>query len=235
MQGDWKPFGALNKVLTSQTVTERVLGVSGTATVRTNVLFLGTGNNIEPVQDMRRRVVSIRLTPSDETPALRKFEHDPVGTIKQHRARVVSCALTIIDAFRAAGQPQTPAPSIGSYGEWSIWCRQPLLWLGEPDPAQSLIDQVSNDSDQAVLGQFLRRWLWAFQSRSVTVRQLIAKADQEPQLEEALADLPVFEGRHVNPNKLGWFFKKNLGRRADGLRIEAGDSSERTSWRVVKD
>src|SRR5690606_30134983 len=44
MQTDWKPFGAINKALTSQTTTERLLGKSGTATARTNSLFLGTGN-----------------------------------------------------------------------------------------------------------------------------------------------------------------------------------------------
>jgi hypothetical protein len=58
---DWKPFGAINKALTSHTTTERLLGKSGTATARTNSLFLGTGNNTGPIKDMRRRVVTARL------------------------------------------------------------------------------------------------------------------------------------------------------------------------------
>jgi hypothetical protein len=235
MQGDWRPFGALNKALTSPTTTERLLGSSGTATARTNVLFLGTGNNIEPIQDMRRRVVSIRLTPSGDTPALRKFENDPVGAIRQNRARVVGCALAIIAAYRAAGQPSTAVKPISSYEEWSTYGRHPLLWLDEPDPAQSLIDQVTNDSDQEVLGAFLKHWFWIFRSSPVTVRKLIAKAEENSDLMDALFELPVLDGKHVNPNRLGWFLKKNRGRRAAGRRIESADSSERRAWQVLAD
>lgn len=89
MQTDWKSFGALNKALTSATTTERLLGSSRTATARTNVLFLGTGNNIEPEHDMRRRVVSIRLEPLSATPTLTEFaeegpvEHTQSGASKQ--------------------------------------------------------------------------------------------------------------------------------------------------------
>lgn len=67
MQTDWKPFGAINKALTSQTTTERLLGKSGTATARTNSLFLGTGNNTGPIKDMRRRVVTVRLPVTEIT------------------------------------------------------------------------------------------------------------------------------------------------------------------------
>lgn len=233
MQGNWKPFGPINRMLTSPTTTERLLGTNRSATVHTRALFLGTGNNIEPERDLRRRVVSIRLAPRHETPALRSFRRDPVADLRKHRARAVECVLAIIGAFRAEGEPMAKVPAIGTYDDWSRFCRHPLMWLGLPDPAQSLIDQVSHDPERQSLAELLDAWHRHFGLRSVTVRQLIAKAEQKPDLMEAIEELPVMEGRSVNRNKLGWFISKNRGRRADGYRIEPGDSTERRSWRVV--
>lgn len=233
MQTNWKPFGAINRMLTSPTTTERMLGTNRSATVPTRALFLGTGNNIEPERDLRRRVVTIRLAPRHETPALRSFHGDPVADMRNHRAMAVACVLTIISAFRAAGEPMAAVRPIGTYDEWSRLCRQPLIWMGLPDPAQSLIDQVSHDPDQQALAALLDVWFNLFGSKSVTVRQIIAKAEEKPLLMEALEDLPVMDGRHINRGKLGWFISKNRGRRADQLRIEAGDSSERRSWKIV--
>lgn len=233
MQTNWKPFGAINRMLTSPTTTERMLGTNRSATVPTRALFLGTGNNIEPERDLRRRVVTIRLAPRHETPALRSFHGDPVADMRKYRTKAIASVLTIISAFRAAGEPMANVRPIGTYDEWSRLCRQPLLWLGLPDPAQSLIDQVSHDPDRQALAALLDAWFDVFGSKSVTVRQIIAKADEDTALMEALEDLPIMDGRHINRGKLGWFISKNRGRRADQLRIEAGDSSERRSWKIV--
>jgi hypothetical protein len=235
MQTNWKSLGPLNRALTSSTTTERLLKTNRTATVPTKVLILGNGNNIEPERDLRRRVVSVRLAPRNETPSLRSFQRDPVAEVRKHRARAVGCALNIIGAYRAAAEPVTGVHTIGTYEEWSRLCRYPLIWLGLPDPAQSLIDQVSHDPERESLAEFLQVWHRYFGSRSITTRKLIAKAEQESELMEALEELPVIDGRYVNPGKLGWYISKNKGRRADGLRLEPGDSAERRSWKVVAD
>lgn len=233
MQTNWKPFGPLNRALTSASTTERLLGTNRTVTVPTKALFLGTGNNTEPERDMRRRVVSIRLAPKVETPSLRSFQNSPLAALRERRAEAVGYALNIIAAFRAAGGPASGAPSIGTYEEWSRYCREPLIWLGQPDPAQSLIDQVSHDPERESLSEFLDAWFQVFGTASVTVRKLISKADEHPALMDALEELPVMDGRYVNRGKLGWFISKNRGRRAGGFRIEPGDSSERRSWKIV--
>jgi hypothetical protein len=234
MQTGWKSFGALNKALTSPTATERLLGSSRTATARTNVLFLGTGNNTEPEQDMRRRVLSVRLAPRSESPALLRYRSEgPLDHIRKHRAAVVGAALTIIGAYQAADYPAIDVPPIGTYEEWCALCRQPLLWLGQPDPATSLIEQLNHDPDQELLGEFLDLWYGRFGSSPMTVRKLLAKANDIHVLMDVLAELPVMDGKYVNPGKLGWYLNKNRGRRANGLRIERADSSERNAWKVV--
>jgi hypothetical protein len=235
MQTDWKPYAVMNRALTAETITERVLGVSRSATVSTRTLILGTGNNVSPVADMSRRVLSIRLYAQMENPALRSFTGRPVDELKVNRGRYVSHALTIIRAWIAAGRPKADVPDIASYdGLWSSLCRQPLLWLGEADPASSLIDQVRDDPYLEPLGNLLQAWHACFGERSVTLRNLISTADKCPDLEEALEDLPAMERDRINRSKLGWFFKRNVQRIVGGLELQHGDSSERNSWRVVK-
>jgi len=233
MQTDWKSFGPLNKALTSPTTTERVLGSSRTATAATNVLFLGTGNNIEPERDMRRRVVTIQLAPNGDNPALRAFRGNPLQQIKQFRARAVGAALTIIGAYKAAGSPQADLKPIGTYNEWSDLCRHSLCWLGEQDPATSLIDQVTHDPEQELLAELMAAWHREFGSSAVPVRRIVARAEHDTDLMDALVELPVMDGRFVNPGKLGWFLKRVRGRRAGGYQIEPAESSERRAWKVV--
>ena len=232
MQTDWKPFGAINKALTSQTITERVLGISGTATARTNSLFLGTGNNTSPVKDLRRRVVTIRLAPKSN---LRSFKHDPYKRISKNRSLFVGFALTIIQAFLLHGKRDETLIPIGSYDDWSRFCREPLIWLGQPDPASSLINQVKDNSDNEALAVFLKLWRDIYDFDSVIVRELISDAQKKPKLMEIVHELPVTERGTINPHLLGQYLKRHRGVRVNGLRIEDGHSTERKAWRVLTD
>jgi hypothetical protein len=235
VQTGWKSLGPINKALTSATITERVLSRSRTATARTNVLFLGTGNNVEPGQDMRRRVVSIRLAPRSETPTLQVYKFNPVSHVRKDRARLVQAALTIIEAHRLAGRPVFDVPPIGSYEEWTAVCRHPLLWLGEPDPATSLIEQVQNDDDQDALGEFLKVWFRLFDAEPMMVREVVPYAARTAKFAEVLDEVGVMDGPVVNKKRLGWYLRQCRGRWADGLRIESGPNSQRNTWRVVAD
>ena len=215
-QEHWKPYGTMNRSLTSPTITDRLLGMNRMSTVSTNVLLIGTGNNIEAERDMRRRVLTSRLAPPVEDPSQRTYAKDPLAIIRERRAEYVGHALTIIRAYQEAGSPTPNVRSIGSYDEWSRHCRHPLIWLGFPDPAQSILDQVSHDPDKEALAQFLAIWFHVFDTESVTTREIVERAGHDTRLMEAMDDLPVSDGRGINPGKLGWFISKNRGRRAGG-------------------
>lgn len=232
MQDDWQPYGAINKALTSRTTTERLLGKSGTATAPTNSLFLGTGNNTNPIKDLRRRVVTVRLSPKFRQ---RAFSHNPHREISKHRSVYVGFALTIIQAFLLHGKRDDTLTPIGSYEEWSRFCREPLIWLGEPDPASSLISQVRDDTDNEALAVFLKEWRSFYDGESVMVRELLSDAEKRPQLLQILHELPVTERGAINAHKLGQYLKRHRGVRLNGLRIEDGKSSERKAWRVLTD
>jgi hypothetical protein len=234
MQTQWVPHGVINRMLTSDTITDRVLGVSRTVTVGTRTLFLGTGNNVGPIRDMSRRVVTIRLHPLTATPATLSYKGDPAKLVRERRGQYVAAALTIISAWKLAGSPKSDVCSIASYdGLWNDLCRQPLLWLGLPDPATSLIAQVQHDPDQDDLGQLLRSWHDLIGEKPVMLRQVLDAASDHPDLEEALQDLPVVDREVINRSKLGWYLKRHVNRIVDGLELQAAESSIRNAWRVV--
>ena len=169
--------------LTSEYLTDRILGGSKTATVNTRTLMLSCGNNVGPVGDMTRRTVTIALDPKCETPAARTFAADPLTVVMENREKYVSHALTIIRAYLCAGAPavQTadgaPLRTLASYGAWSRWARAPLVWLGLPDPAASVFERMDDDPDKGMLCRLMHAWRDLFGAKDVAVRDIVNSAE----------------------------------------------------------
>jgi hypothetical protein len=235
MDGDWAPFGVIKRMLTAPQISDRILGYSKTATVSTRTLFLGSGNNVRPVRDLLRRVLTINLDPRVETPATLSYRGDPVAEVRGNRGKYVMAVMTIIQAWRAAGMPRTDVESIASFdGDWSDYCRHPLIWLGLPDPAKVLIEQVTHDPDRDILKGLLTAWYNAFRSVPTTVRKAVEKSLHEhPDLLDALREFPVEERGGINHSKLGWILKKNANRIVGGMEFQRDEADGRTAWRVV--
>lgn len=237
---DFKPHAILNRALTSESITDRILGISKTATVSTRVFMIGSGINVAPERDMNRRVVTIKLASCPVDRLRRNFTGRPAELVREKRMEMVGAAFTIIQAWRAAGRPKDDDSDIASYGDdWSDHCRHPLIWLGLPDPAQSLYDQVEDDSNSEALGHLLKVWHETFGNSVVTVRQVVSKLDTVlgGPLQEALEDIPIRDGRYINNSKFGWYLKKNAGRIVGGLRFAQHPANGRRGWvaeKVVK-
>jgi hypothetical protein len=237
LTGNLLAHKSLCTVLTSEFMSGRILGVSKTATVSTRTLFLSSGNNVGPVQDMTRRCLSIRLDPSCETPAARSFKRpDLVREVLAERGRYVSAALTIVRAWIVAGRPKAICKSLAGYGDWSDLCRQPLLWLGCADPTVSVFEAMAEDPDRETLGRLLRAWQAVFGRMPAMVRDAVKKAEvfheEHVELREVLRDIADERGE-INRRKLGWWIRRHAGRIVDGLRF-ARSSGNRSAeaWRV---
>lgn len=233
MTTDWIPHGVINRMFTSEGITDRVLGVSKTATVGTRVLVLGSGNNVGPVRDLRRRVLTIHLDPRVAVPAMIEYQGSPVEHVRQNRDRYVGLVLTIIRAWRQAGSPRAKLASIATFnGPWTDLCRHPLVWLGHPDPATTLIAQVSHDPDTDALLGLMAAWHAALGSTPTTIRDALVAALDDVDLRDALHDCPVDDRGAINRNKLGWFLKKNVNRIVGGFEFQRTEGGGRTAWRV---
>jgi hypothetical protein len=53
-------------------------------------------------------------------------------------------------------------------------------------------------------------------------------------LKDALFELPVVERGNINPNKLGWFLKKNANRIVNGFEFQTAKADGRLAWSVVQ-
>ncbi|SEN73864.1 RepB DNA-primase [Nitrosospira multiformis] len=235
MATDWTPHGIIKRVLTAEQITDRILGASKTATVSTRTLFLGSGNNVGPVSDLLRRIVTIHLDPRCSTPATLNYKSSPVDKVRQNRGRYVAAVLSIILAWHKAGSPRARVENIVTFGgSWSDYCRHPLIWLGQPDPATALLEQVRHDPDAELLGALMIEWQKAFGSRPTTVRKAIEMAGRNyPDLRDAMCEFPIEERGEINHVKLGCLLRKNVNRIINGMEFQKDKAEGHNGWRVV--
>ncbi|MDP2829323.1 MAG: hypothetical protein Q8O37_12040 [Sulfuricellaceae bacterium] len=237
LTGDLVAHKSLCTVLTSEFMSGRILGVSKIATVNTRTLFLSSGNNVGPVQDMTRRCITIRLDPGCETPAARSFTRpELVRDVLRERGRYASAALTIVRAWIVAGRPKTLCKSLAGYGDWSDLCRQPLLWLGCADPTVSVFEAMADDPDRETLGRLLTVWQSVFGKTPAMVRDAVKQAhalyDAHAELREVLRDIADERGE-INRRKLGWWIRRHAGRIVDGRRfVRASGNRSAEAWQV---
>jgi hypothetical protein len=230
LTSDLYPYKSLCSALTEESLTGRILGLSKTATVGTRTLFLSSGNNVDAVKDMARRCVRINLDPKVETPAARQFQADPLTTVRHDRARFVSLALTVIRAWIVSGDAMTPCKPLASFGQWSTWVRQPLLWLGLPDPAQGIFEQLAQDPDREALGRLLHAWHAEFGETPTMIREAVITCD--PGMDEILREIAE-DRQQINRRRLGRWISRHQGRIVDGLRFErASGTTSAERWQA---
>ena len=236
MDTDWLPHGPIKRMLTAEHITDRILGVSKTATVSTRTLFLGSGNNVGPIRDLLRRVLTIHIDPRCATPATMSYKSAPVDRVRKERGRYVAAVLTIIQAWRAAGSPRADVDNIVTFGgAWSDYCRHPLMWLGHSDPATALLEQVRHDPDGDALGGLMTEWLAAFGSTPTTLRKAVAAAlYDQPNLLDAIREFPVEDRGEIKHSKLGWMLRKNANRIIGRFEFQQAKADGRNAWRVVE-
>jgi hypothetical protein len=180
-------------------------------------------------------VLTIHIDPRCATPATITYKGFPVNKVRQNRGKYVVAVLTIIQAWCKAGMPRAVVDSIVTFaGAWSDYCRYPLMWLGQPDPATALLEQVRHDPDGDALSGLMTEWRAVFDSTATTVRKAVDKAIyNHPNLLDAMRELPVEERGEINRSKLGWLLKKNANRIVDGFEFQQAKADGRTAWRVV--
>ena len=108
------------------------------------------------------------------------------------------------------------------------------MWLGHPDPATALLEQVRHDPDGDALCGLMTEWHAVFGSTPTTVRKAVEEAKRNQNLFDAMRELPVEERGEINRSKLGWLLKKNANRIVGGFEFQKAEADGRTAWRVVE-
>ena len=235
---------ALNALLTAEIWTDRVLGQSQTVSLPNRATLACTGNNLIVRGDTVRRTLLTSLDSGVERPELRGFK---IANLQEHirkdRRSLLSCMYFILQAYKAAGEPERGGKVLGRFEDWSRSVAAPIRWLGRPDPVESQKRLRADDPETQRLGAFLAAWHDVFGDEWVTTKQVLdatpfalpSAAEKYEALREALEDVaPGERPGTINSGRLGWYCTKKRGRLCDGLHLQEDAATKRKRYRVTQ-
>ena len=207
----------LNQAIEHPLVRLRVLGDSDIVEIECRATFFATGNGLRVRGDMTRRTIICSLDAGVERPELREFKQDPLQRVLADRGAYVAAVLTIVRAYLAAGQPGRIKPAVASFPDWSNTVRSALVWLGNPDPVETMEKAREDDPELTELRQVIGAWHYHFGDAPSTARSVADHAcgsDMESAhagLRDALMAVAGERGG-VNCKRLGRWLLKHEGR-----------------------
>jgi hypothetical protein len=159
----------LDAALTATSFSDRVLGVSRTASAPLLMTWYATGNNVAVGADTARRICHLRLESPEERPEEKRgFRHPKLlAWASQNRPRLLAAALAILRGYCEAGRPDMNLAAWGSFEGWSALVRSAVVWSGLPDPGLTrLLLQERSDTVVECMGAILACWERMDPSRS---------------------------------------------------------------------
>ncbi len=253
--------GVVNQILTEAILFPRILGLSETFKVVNRHLLLVNGNNVELQGDLVFRCLRARLDAVTEHPELRAFKTEfPLTVARRERGKLVAAALTILSAFRHAGQPGHGKRPLGGFADWDREIRGALIWAGQADPVDTQASLTGNDRKRANNELLVHAW-FAEQPKQpgrddrtvpLTLRALAEAATMMtaaytdtagiwhppvpacPRLREIISDVADDRRGGVSAHRLGQMIATIKDQVFDGLRIEEGgrDAERIMTWIV---
>jgi hypothetical protein len=236
------PFASpdLARAITQAEYGDRILGESRQLRLPTNVLWTATGNNLIFRGDLASRALLCRIDSRVERPEQRTFKiTDFKAFLRENRKRLVVDALSILRAYQVAGRPRQSVPAWGGFEDWSASIREPLIWLGFPDPCGTRENVIADDPEREIARTLFRAWYEAFPGKPVTVRELLMHAfKRDPGLRYALIAVNEEQRRWglPDPHRLGCWCRSWRSRVLDGLRLCSDEkrTNSGSRWWVAK-
>lgn len=209
-------------VLTSPKYEGRILGVSRTAELPTNTLFMLTGNNLTFGGDMPRRIVNIRVDAEQESPFTRVFDLNPLAHVRANRLALCVAAVTLIlGAF-----PHSVAGRLGSFEDWDRMVAQTVGWIGQHlcdgqfgDPLHLISESHANDPHREELHDLLGALRSTFGNQAFTAKEVRDYVMSELGKGSALRDNLDGICSKITSNAVGLALKYRVGRRVAGLHL----------------
>lgn len=231
-------YPSLASVLTTPTWSGRVLGKSETVSLPVQATFVMTANNPTFNEDLKRRVVPVRLDARVEDPSRRTdFAHSLPAWALANRGRLVWAACTVVAAWVAASRPEpaTGTPTLGSYGPWRRVLGGILSHAGIRGFLGNLHDRDANKSPDAetfeavqdyAVSEYRSHWFYAKDLADVLDRDEVELAffGRTPRSGPELRDA------------LGKFLRKQKDQRVNGYVLERGERRQGPGfpWRFAR-
>jgi putative DNA primase/helicase len=228
----------LGQVISEDEINVRVLSQSKTAKLTNRFVIFVTGNNLNIIGDLNRRMLICEMDAVLEHPETRQFEFNPVTEVLNNRGEYIAACLTIIRAHALEGYPgfseMTP---LNSFEKWSMTVRGALVWLGLRDPVESMEVLKKADPHRVEQSSFVSTFAELFEpdfAPHVTVSEIIeeanksfddGKGDARKRMKEILRE---YGDRHgiVSSRRVGKWLARILGRRFGDLRLRGTNENK---------
>jgi hypothetical protein len=112
---------SIEKALTAETYSDRVLGYTEIRTVPATSIQAFTGNNISPRGDLASRALMTRMSVDRPDPENRNFVHpDPIAWTEAHRGQILRALYTIILGNPRLVEANPPVPETRFKAWWHL-------------------------------------------------------------------------------------------------------------------
>jgi hypothetical protein len=229
----------LCQVLTQPKLNIRVLGHSKKVETPVNAMVFATGNNLTIGGDAIRRSLLCAMDAECEQPELRTFGNNVIDITRRRRAALVMAALTVLRAWHVAvdAGEHMHIPALGSFEDWSFRIREPLIWLGQVDPCETLAEIRKNDPHRDALIAVIMQWKEHLAlDQKYTVQNVLERAINAPSFYNALINVAVARsGGMVSNVLLGRWLKRVKGKIVNGLTLLlAGSKDGYPLWMLTR-
>jgi hypothetical protein len=211
--------GALAAALTARTWKDRILGHSKMAALPNTAVWLASGNNTCLSRELIRRTLWCRLDAKVDAPWERRgFRHpNLIGWAKAQRGHLVGAALTLCQAWVAAGRP-VGKQTLGMFESWAEVVGGVLDVAGVPGLLANAKEFRAARADK--VGEwraFVAAWWERHGADKVGVAALFALAAEQKLLDSVLGD----KGEKSQRIRLGKALAQMSDRVVAGFRLES--------------
>jgi hypothetical protein len=161
---------ALASALTERPSRVRIFGRLETVALNAAAFVALTGNGVRLSEDIVRRFIAIELDALMEDPEQRRFAVDVLAEVVRRRHELLVALLTIWRWGRVT-EPEAGKP-LGSYEQWCLWVRDPLLALGCQDPVKRITEDKKRDPGRQAVAALFDLWWEHHQDDAVKVSEL---------------------------------------------------------------
>jgi hypothetical protein len=211
---------SIDKALTSEFYSDRVLGASEVRTVPAYMVQIFTGNNISARGDLASRVFTVRLNADRVDPENREFKHaDPVAWTDQYRGKILAALYTLLLGNPRRGQKKSELPPQRTrFKEWWEMVGSAVEYAAEHhaaacegeggatriDFAKMMLETEDEGEEDSDLRDVLVRLRGAFGDGWFTAQELVPYVDSEAFVaEEGAEDLrSALEGASGKPIRM---------------------------------
>jgi hypothetical protein len=146
----------LESAITERPTRVRPLGHSKTVPLCATAMIILNGNGLSLSTDMARRCLTANFDAGMEDAETRDFKTDFLAEVREGRLGLLADMLTI---WRWGRQTELKSGKpLGSYEQWGVWVRDPLLALGCADPVEQLLEGKRRDSAREYVGAIFEKW-----------------------------------------------------------------------------